>query len=240
MSLLRLSAWKQFSWILATAVSLTMTGALAAYALGYANELTSLLLVAMFVSACIAAPVGVIIAQNEYRNGLTPRGAAGAGPTDRLTGLLNRQFFEMAMIDERQRIEQTQRTAAIAIFEIDKISVLRADLGDQFADQVVRQVAVIAYTELRGPFDRLARWSDEAFIILLSDVSVGQALKICERLRQRIEDATVRFRSDRARVTASFGVAPLVSEQEFEDTIAEAEDALHNSRRFGRNQVRSA
>lgn len=235
-----LSAWFLFASVLATALSLAVIGSLNAREFGYQGDPVSLFWTTLIVTACVATPIATIVAQNNLNISSLRRTVEAMGPTDGLTGLLNRSFFELAIRDERSRMEHSHRKAAIALFEVDKLDALRAELGDDFADQIVRQVSVIAHTELRGPFDKLARWSHETFIILLSDVTVSQAVNICERLRERIDDATMRYRGDRTNVTASFGVAQFSSDESLEDATIEADEALYNAQRFGRNQVRAA
>lgn len=223
-----------------------ITALLAAFALTWLGEFLNIgfvrdTLALVFLSTLFAAvPIAFISAHYTLRLRTLEDAVAAIRPTDRVTGVLNREFFEIAMRDEQQRMVASRRHGAVGIFEIDQLAQARSNYGDKFCDEAKRQICTIAHSSLRGPFDKLAVWNDHRFIVLLSDVSIGQAVDICDRLRQLIDDSTVRYRTQTARLTLSFGVSTLEPADSVDDAIEQAEAALKDACRFGRNQVRAA
>jgi diguanylate cyclase (GGDEF)-like protein len=65
--------------------------------------------------------------------------------------------------------------------------------GHQAGDALLKRIAEIAYSELRGPFDKLGRWGGEEFVVLLSNVNRDQAWLVCDRLRERLEHAEIEY-----------------------------------------------
>ena len=58
-------------------------------------------------------------------------------------------------------------TSAVALFDIDYFKAVNDQHGHAAGDRVLREIAAVAYSELRGPFDRLGRWGGEEFVVLL-------------------------------------------------------------------------
>ena len=89
----------------------------------------------------------------------------------------------------------------------------------------------------RGPLrsaDVAARFGGEEFSILLPQTAAAEAAAIAERIRSNIEHA----RFEHNYVTASIGVASCSAEVcETMDLVGDADKALYEAKRLGRNQV---
>jgi diguanylate cyclase (GGDEF)-like protein len=128
-------------------------------------------------------------------------------------------------------------TSAVALFDIDYFKAVNDQHGHAAGDRVLREIAAVAYSELRGPFDRLGRWGGEEFVVLLSNVDMEKALSVCDRLRSSIEDHIVIVDGQPVSVTASFGLAMLPPNSDFDDMLEQADGALYESKAKGRNCV---
>ena len=64
-----------------------------------------------------------------------------------------------------------------------------------------------------------------------------KALSVCDRLRSSIEDHVVIVDGQPVSVTASFGLAMLPPNSDFDDMLEQADGALYESKAKGRNCV---
>ncbi|MEO0983497.1 MAG: GGDEF domain-containing protein [Pseudomonadota bacterium] len=231
-------AWMFFFMTTATALALAaIVSIIASQTLGVPQSPAGLLSTNLVVAACVAIPMAAIAAQHDYKLHRYQRELEAMASTDPLTGLLNRRSFKKAAREELARMPRTQQTATVALFDLDHFKALNDKYGHNFGDVVLARIAEIAHSELRGPFDKLGRWGGEEFVILLSDVTKAQADSVCERLRARIEASTIRQGRLEAGVTASFGLAGLTPENELESAIEQADAALYEAKRLGRNRI---
>ncbi|MEL7453881.1 MAG: GGDEF domain-containing protein, partial [Pseudomonadota bacterium] len=90
---------------------------------------------------------------------------------------------------------------------------------------------------LSNPFDRVARWDDDAFVILMNNVTSAEAERICDRLRDRIGDHVISYRGDAAFVTVSIGIAPFGPLTDVQDILDRAELGQQKCSRYGGNRV---
>jgi diguanylate cyclase (GGDEF)-like protein len=89
---------------------------------------------------------------------------------------------------------------------------------------------------LRGP-DTVGRYGGEEFGILLPDTDAGGATVIAERIRERIESATL-VREGDIRATVSIGVAEAtVDLSDVGEWIVRADRALYRAKALGRNRT---
>lgn len=191
----------------------------------------------LFISACIAVPTAIIASLHDHHMRLYQQRLEEMAWTDALTGLLNRRFFVHAAEEERARMVRSRESAALVLIDLDHFKEVNDLYGHSGGDIVLKQIAQIAHSELRGPFDRLGRWGGEEFVILLSAVNAEQAQLVCERLRRRIEETTIQIDDMDVAITASFGLCMLQPDIDLMAAIEAADEALYEAKRLGRNQV---
>ncbi|MEO0712503.1 MAG: GGDEF domain-containing protein [Pseudomonadota bacterium] len=195
--------------------------------------------VMLVTTLIIAVPIALFAVQQDFKLSSLRNAIRAIALTDKLTGLLTRDFFASVADAELRRMEDSGETCAVAVFEVDGFARLSDEFGPHFADHALRQVSALAYAELRGPFDKLARWGEDVFIVLLSGVSIGQAESVCERIRQKIELSGLSTGGHPVRVTVTAGVAAVKPGATIDRVFERVDAALREARRFGRNQVRS-
>ena len=226
-----------FAFVATTAMCLSFTFSLIVYSMGVPANPMEFVTANLFISACVAVPTATLAAQHEFRMRLYQRRLESMASTDSLTGLLNRKFFTQFATEEQMRMKRTDGMAAIAVFDIDHFKQVNDDYGHAVGDQVLQEIAALAYSELRGPFDRLGRWGGEEFVMLLSSVSLDQAVQVGERVRQRIASHSLEVGKSKVSVTASFGIALLDSDASIDSIIEKADLAMYQSKANGRNRV---
>ncbi|KCZ54625.1 hypothetical protein HY29_13800 [Hyphomonas beringensis] len=226
-----------FAFVAITALCLSFTFSIIVYSLGLPADPENFIVANLFIATCVAVPTGAIAAQHEFRMRIYQRTLEDIASTDPLTGLLNRKFFRQFAVEELARMKRTEVTSAIALFDLDYFKAVNDRYGHGGGDVVLREIAAVAYSELRGPFDRLGRWGGEEFVIMLSNVELEQAQSVCERVRASIERHMIFLDGQPVNVTASFGLALLPPGADFDKVLEQADHALYDSKAKGRNCV---
>jgi diguanylate cyclase (GGDEF)-like protein len=189
------------------------------------------------VAIIITAPLTIVAGIREYRKLKSHKAVRSLASLDPLTGLMNRRSFSASLDVELKRMNRTRHAAAVILFDLDHFKKLNDRFGHHIGDEVLTSVASIAYSELRNPFDRLARWGGEEFIILLHDMSEETARGVCERLRKRIGELSLNAENQSVSVTASFGGSLLRPDRPFSEALYQADTALYEAKSNGRDRV---
>jgi len=157
---------------------------------------------------------------------------------DRLTGLANRGEFNQNIETLFKRAREHGQRLALIMVDIDHFKKFNDTHGHQTGDLVLTGVSELIRSNLRA-YDTAYRYGGEEIAVITSRSGVLEAGVLAERIRKRIERA--RFEStdgDRLSVTISLGVAELArSTGSVEEIISEADKALYQAKRGGRNRV---
>jgi diguanylate cyclase (GGDEF)-like protein len=154
---------------------------------------------------------------------------------DGLTGIFNRRFFEIRILEEIDRARRFQTGMAVLMVDIDQFKRLNDESGHLLGDEVLRQVSSIFSQQLRK-IDVVCRYGGEEFGILLSQTNPQHALAVAEKLRRLIE--TWQFPGVARPVTISTGVAAYPNHGTTRDELVKAADAgLYAAKQTGRNRV---
>lgn len=161
---------------------------------------------------------------------------------DHLTGLYNRRF-----IDERLQVDIIDNSLhkgslSLIMADIDLFKTVNDTYGHIAGDFILKEIAVILSSCIRGGKDWLARYGGEEFLICLPNTKKDVAALIAERMRTKIEDRIFEYEGIKIKLTISFGVHSLVNEDEsnIEDIINLADQNLYKAKNSGRNMVVSS
>lgn len=168
------------------------------------------------------------------------------GLTDALTAINNRRFFDQRICEEIERSRRHQKALSCLFVDIDYFKKINDSYGHQSGDKILRNVAALLNEQMRRS-DILARYGGEEFAILLCNTDIEAAEEIAERLRLTIH-ATPQtgLNNEEITVSVSIGVAttgPVQDpdtgiEQQADNLIAKADEALYEAKKAGRNRVR--
>ena len=157
---------------------------------------------------------------------------------DGLTGIFNRRFFEMRIVEELERAQRYKSDLSVIMLDIDHFKKLNDEFGHLLGDEVLRQVSNILQQHLRKG-DVVCRFGGEEFAILLPQASHESAMEVAEKLRRTIE--TWHFPGVPRPVTVSAGAAHFPEFGETRDeVVAAADTALYMAKQAGRNCVINA
>jgi diguanylate cyclase (GGDEF)-like protein len=158
-----------------------------------------------------------------------------ASLTDPLTGLPNRRAFEDALGRERARARRQGTTLSLVLFDLDHFKDVNDTLGHDGGDEVLRHFARTVSGLLRGG-DALYRVGGEEFAALLPDTTPTGALEAAARILGAVATRPVRYHDAMLSVTSSAGVA-CTNGEESHRVVADADAALYQAKRGGRNRV---
>ncbi len=157
--------------------------------------------------------------------------------TDYLTGISNRRsFFEMAY-KEVCRSDREASPLCLIIVDLDDFKHVNDQYGHAAGDEILVQTT-LAMGECLRTYDLLGRLGGEEFVILLPETSEVQGLEIGERIRKKIEAAIIVFEDQSISVTVSMGLVVRESTAYcLEKAISQADEALYEAKRSGKNKV---
>ncbi|MBK1702754.1 diguanylate cyclase [Thiococcus pfennigii] len=154
---------------------------------------------------------------------------------DPLSGLFNRQFFEVLFANALSTAQRLDHDLSLLLFDIDRFKEINDAHGHLAGDQVIERIAKIARTGRRAT-DIAARWGGDEFIVLLSDCDEGNARRIAEALRRRVQQE-VRIPGTELPATISIGVATHRRGEGLEDLTARIDARLYAAKAAGRNCI---
>jgi diguanylate cyclase (GGDEF)-like protein len=156
--------------------------------------------------------------------------------TDSLTSLLNRRA---AMFESEKLINQACRSGSSLSFvmvDIDYFKRINDEFGHQKGDEVLIDVGKVLHEVFRKT-DVVSRWGGEEFMIVLYDTPFDDALALCDRLHQNLNNIIVLNKP----LTVSIGVAVCNlgngKSTDFMSVLAEADRMLYEAKNNGRNRT---
>jgi two-component system chemotaxis response regulator CheY len=163
--------------------------------------------------------------------------------TDPLIEIYNRRHLIVQLPRDIDRARRYQRPLSIVLADLDDFKRVNDEHGHHVGDQVLRSFAQRASTALRQ-CDWIARYGGEEFVFVLPDTVLFGAAEAAEKLRAECEGSLFETSAGSLRVTASFGVAELASDQAYPEGadgfLRRADLALYKAKRDGRNCVRNS
>lgn len=152
--------------------------------------------------------------------------------TDSLTKLFNRRVFEREIETQLALHKRSHQCFSMILFDIDHFKKINDQHGHDAGDSVLIQFAETLTQHLRQ-IDILTRIGGEEFVLILPNTEIEQAREVAERHRQTIENSN--FVS--GKVTASFGVTAVQTEDNAMTLYKRADTALYEAKQQGRNCV---
>jgi diguanylate cyclase (GGDEF)-like protein len=165
---------------------------------------------------------------------------AHAAAIDPVSGVFNRRYLQVRLGEELQRSRRHEIPLALLLIDIDDFKIVNDSYGHLAGDLVLRDVAEILRRSVRV-FDVCARFGGEEFVIIMPGSTAESAMRIAERIRERIESYRP---SDRLlaslHITVSVGLTVSGSGTTAGQLLAQADAALYAAKHAGKNRIRSS
>jgi diguanylate cyclase (GGDEF)-like protein len=186
-------------------------------------------------AVAILLPIGAgIFAWLRYRDARSARDTLfRLSYHDPLTGLPNRRFLGDGF---DQMLKQTRRQngrIAVIFVDLEGFEEINATYGPEVGDQAMIAVAA-RLVDILGPDDRAVRYGGDQFVLFCPNVSIAiSAERVARQALQAIE-RPLDVGEDRARLSATLGVA--ITEERCtrpDEVLQDADAALHQARLLG-------
>ena len=157
--------------------------------------------------------------------------------TDALTGLANRRYLDLALPTMHEHAQANALPLWVALLDLDHFKQVNDTHGHSVGDLVLARLGQLLRTLCR-PDDLIARYGGEEFLLAMLNVDSETARRICERLRQRVQDEDWSHAANGIRITISVGLAPATGSSHA-DAVRAADQQLYQAKNSGRNRVAS-
>ena len=150
--------------------------------------------------------------------------------SDSLTGLMTRRSLEAAV----RELNDTATPYAFVYADLDHFKELNDMFGHDAGDRALRTFAQVLRDSLR-PEDIPCRYGGEEFVIVLPSCPIDEAVQVLERVRGRLVERLLI--AQLPHFTVSFGVASSDQEDEFQQLVILADEALLAAKGGGRDRI---
>lgn len=170
------------------------------------------------------------------RNALLYRQAIEAMHKDPLTGVGNRAAMNEALTREIELARRNRTPLALLVVDLDHFKAINDSYGHNIGDLVLKSSAQRLENALRST-DQVFRYGGEEFVIVLSQTDQQGAALVAERLRRAISRNPIFSETADIHVTASLGVAHYREGMSGEILFQQADEALYQAKRDGRDRT---
>jgi len=157
---------------------------------------------------------------------------------DPMTGALNRRYFFSEMEDYMPFASENQEPYMLGIVDIDHFKSVNDTYGHDVGDKVITAVAKRLQGEAKG-VDLVARLSGEEFGVVLKNIPREKAVGWFVKMRASLANEPIEVDGKTIKITVSMGLAPSM-DVEFEELMEQADRALFEAKKGGRNRVEIA
>ncbi|MEM9274500.1 MAG: EAL domain-containing protein, partial [Cyanobacteria bacterium P01_F01_bin.143] len=155
---------------------------------------------------------------------------------DSLTGLINRREFNKhfrALVDETAK---SQRSSVLCFLDLDRFKLVNDTAGHLVGDCLLGEVASLLQSCIRKK-DVLGRLGGDEFGLLLIDVSISEAQKICQNIINHITEYRFQWNNRLFDIGISIGIIS-INNNSFDATelLSKADLACYKAKDLGRGR----
>lgn len=226
-----LSAITQYALIVACATTIWNLNSpeFAPFRFGYFNWSVQISRLVLMLAATVLSTTVVFRVQRLLR----------LSTCDRMTGLLNRGYFDERVLSEVSRASRYNRPLTLVMMDIDHFKTFNDSHGHAAGDEALRVLASVMRASFRQS-DITARYGGEEFVVILPETDMTTAAEKVEKLRQLIENTPIPVPGQvvQERLTISAGLACFPEDGPAVAQILETADRrLFAAKRQGRNRI---
>ena len=163
--------------------------------------------------------------------------------TDGLTGIRNRRYFDLQLVEELQRAQRSNGSVGLLIIDVDNFKNVNDQHGHVIGDECLMAIADCLKSSVQRVSDTVARYGGEEFAIIIANIDEVSCLEIAERIRLAVE--AIHINADKVAVplTISIGLSCCEVARAGYDAVSllsAADSALYQAKKKGRNLVCSS
>lgn len=153
--------------------------------------------------------------------------------TDSLTGLLNRRGMDELISEQRERSIRTGEVFGIVWIDLDRFKEINDTKGHAAGDLTLTAVAKMFESTIR-PYDHVARWGGDEFLILLSPTTIDGVRNLTDRILTTIEEWD---EPSAPPVGVSIGATVTTGDEPIDRVLQRADEALYRVKSAGRGRA---
>ncbi len=157
--------------------------------------------------------------------------------TDELTGLHNRRYAMQVLEQQKGMADREAYSFAICFFDLDLFKAINDNYGHHVGDLVLKKFSELASGAV-SDIDYCSRFGGEEFVLILVKKNMEAAREIADNIRRLVQDADFDAIEEGLNVTVSVGVSEFVPQEDIENCLTRADEALYEAKDSGRNQVK--
>ncbi|HTA63868.1 MAG TPA: EAL domain-containing protein, partial [Xanthomonadaceae bacterium] len=183
-------------------------------------------------------PKGLVLTFRDISQTATlMRELAHRASHDPLTGVFNREEFERRLKRLLGDAQSGGGPHAVCFIDLDQFKLVNETCGHAAGDALLKEIAGMLHV-LVGDDDVLARLGDDAFGLLLPQMTANRAMQVAQQAVGAIERMRFGWGDRHFAVSGSAGVASIAADAHgIDDVLVAAEAACQVAKEGGRNRV---
>ena len=153
---------------------------------------------------------------------------------DKLTGLMNRRYFDKALKDELAKAEANAGSVSFLMIDLDNFKKVNDTYGHDIGDIVLKEIASIIIDNIQGNAIP-CRYGGEEFCIIYPDTSLADAVSNSEKIKRFCSAKPIS--EHRIFQTISGGVSSYPETSQPEELVPDADQSLYEAKRSGKNKI---
>ncbi|MCO4759456.1 MAG: sensor domain-containing diguanylate cyclase [Oceanospirillaceae bacterium] len=153
---------------------------------------------------------------------------------DSLTQVFNRQRIQEMGVQEVLRARRYKHPLSVIMIDLDGFKAINDSYGHPIGDQVLQQTTNFIEHSVRG-CDLVGRYGGEEFVVILPECNSDEVAVVSERIRLNL-CRTLEVDQQSIHLSASLGTATLRTSEHFGEILNNADIALYEAKRRGKNQ----
>lgn len=161
---------------------------------------------------------------------------------DELTNARSRKYLFERLWEEINVGQRTGKKLSVIFFDIDGFKSINDRYGHRVGDRFLTELIASIAKQLR-PYDVLARYGGDEFVILSPGTPYLKAKELAERVRRKVAETIIEADGRPVGVTLSMGVASVErfdaepAAKVAESLLVEADERAYQAKRLGGNRV---
>jgi len=159
---------------------------------------------------------------------------------DELTGLYNYSYLRSVLEREIEKIKKGEsKVSSLLYIDLDDFNHINHDYGVKVGDETLKYVAFIIMSNIRK-IDIAAKYGGDEFLVYLDGIDEYEGKLYAEKILNKIRLEPLTIGNAKFTVTASIGVASVDKHKDLNSVMRDADFALLEAKRKGKNAVELA
>lgn len=170
------------------------------------------------------------------RNALRYQQAIRFAQRDELTGLRNGSYYHDIVELEIERAQRYKKPFSLLMFNVDDFEVINKKFSRDAGDSILSEVAIRIEHEARRS-DIVYRKGGDEFLVFLPNTKKEAAIIAAKRIKEYVLSEVFAHEDKAIDFTMSAGVVTVSHGDTANKLINRADEALHNAKILGKDQV---